>query len=283
LLLAVAEPVLGLAAEDAAEPKDVRAVEAYLAKRFPQMQWQRGPVRVKDAAVATAYPDSRFYYVFSPQYPVARANQVSAMLRIDRQGTVTQVAAPADYGEGLMKIAGAADAKTAAAAVMSLTFGPFGPVSVTADEVQVKAEGNGWVCTVMKGKAGGGRGAATEFRVAFDGDGKCTAAGHRFKGPLPICIGAMFWGVDAPRADARIGHEIGGALEVASVEPDSIAARAGLRPGDILVSFAGGPLPRGDTIQRMRQIVYPLKQQGGVARPVKVLRGGEVADLTLRW
>jgi hypothetical protein len=33
----------------------------------------------------------------------------------------------------------------------------------------------------------------------------------------------------------------------------------------------------------MRQIVYPLKEQGNVARPVKVLRCGEVVELTLRW
>jgi hypothetical protein len=283
LLLAVRLAHGAMAKDAAAEKRELEAVESFLANKFLGMQWQRGPIHIKGAAVATAYPESRFYYVFSSQYPVARANQLSAMLRVDREGNVTHVATPNAYSNGLMKITGIEDAKTAAAAVMSLTFGPFGPVAVAADEVEVKADGKGWVCTAAKGKAGGMHAQATTFRVVFDGNGKCTAASHQFKGPLPICVGALFRVVDVSQPGACIGHGIGVALQVASVEPDSIAARAGLQPDDILISFAGRPLPSGDAIQQMRQIVYPLKEQGNVARPVKVLRCGEVVELTLRW
>jgi len=271
------------AADDGtAHQKDIEAVKKFLAAKYPGMTWGRGPARMQDAAIDAAYLDVRFYYVFSPQYPVARAGQVSAMMRLEKDGKVTQVSAPQDYSAGLMKIGNADDAKTAAAAVMSLTFGPFGPVPVEAKEVDARADGKGWTCTAAQG-AGGPRGRGTTFRVVFDANGRCTEATHKYSGPLPICIGGLFRPVAAPSGIAGLAHEIGGALEVDSVDKDSIAERAGLKPGDLIVSFGGRPLPSRDVIQQMRQVVYALKQQGNVSRAIRVVRDGELVDLTLRW
>lgn len=267
----------GAAADEEAkpDPRDVKRVEEFLSANV-QGKWQTGPTRLENKSVTVAYPDSRFYFVFSGMYPIARADQISAMLRLDKEGKVTQLKTPGDYNTGLMKIAKEDDAKTAAAAIMSLTFGPFGPVPVAADDVQVGHEGKGWVCTAGQPKG-------NKYRVVFDQDGKCTEAEHGYGGPLPICIGGMFQPVSLTRDNPGLGHDLGGALEVASVESDSIAARAGLSPGDIIVSFANRPLPAGDVIQAMRQIVYPLKQQGGVTRPIKVLRGRQLLEMTLAW
>jgi membrane-associated protease RseP (regulator of RpoE activity) len=165
---------------------------------------------------------------------------------------------------------------------MSLTFGPFGPVAVAAKEVDAKPDGNAWTCTVAQG-AGGPRGRGTTFRVVFDAHGRCSEATHKYNGPLPICIGGLFRPVATPSGMAGLGHDISGILEVDSVDKNSIAERAGLKSGDLIVSFDGRPLPSRDVIQQMRQVVYVLKQQGNVARSIRVVRNGELVDLTLRW
>jgi hypothetical protein len=237
---------------------------------------------MRGEAIDAAYSNARFYYVFSPQYPIARAGQVSAMVRIDKDGKVAQLSAPQDYSAGLMTISDARDARTAAAAIMSLTFGPFGPMPVDAKEVEAKPDGKGWSCTARAGKVGP-RGQPHVFRVSFDANGRCTEATHKFTGPLPICIGGLFIPVTVPSGVAGLAYKIGGGLETVSVESGSIADRAGLRCGDIIVSFGGLPLPRHDVIQEMRQKVYPLKQQGNVLRPIDILRDGETIQLTLRW
>jgi hypothetical protein len=257
------------------EDQDIEAVKKFLGEKSPGDTWQRGPTRWRNGAINTAYPTSRFYYVFSPQYPVARAGQISTMVRIDRDGTLARVdaAQPDSFNAGLTKL----DRKElAAAAIMSLTFGPFGPVAVAPGDVRVMLKaGKGKSCSATVG--------SNTFEVDFDGEGRCTSAVHRYRGPLPICLGGLFLPVTVPQEVPGIGHRVEGALEVVSTEPGSIAQRAGLRPGDIMVSFAGRPLPGEDTIQQMRQIVYPLKQEGGAARPVKVLRDGRVLELTVRW
>lgn len=64
-----------------------------------------------------------------------------------------------------------------------------------------------------------------------------------------------------------------GAL-VVSVEPDSPAARAGLRPGDILVSAAGEP------VQETRGLAAAVaKVKPGSTLTITVLRGGRSTEL----
>jgi hypothetical protein len=77
--------------------------------------------------------------------------------------------------------------------------------------------------------------------------------------------------------------KIGGALGTAAVELDSIADRAGIRRGDIILSFGGLPLRRHDVIQEMPKRAYPLKQPGHVARSIDIRREGKTVQLTLRW
>lgn len=255
--------------------KDIEAVKKFLFEKHPGARWQRGPTRAETADINKAFPGSRFYFVFSPQYPIGRVGFLTVMVRIDKAGNVTEITAPQDYGAGLKRIRNASDAKIAGAAIMSLTFGPFGPVPVSAAQVATKARGKGWLLTAAVNRS--------VFRVRIEAGGTVTEAAHHYTGPLPICIGGLFDPANVPGGIEGLGHRIGGALRVASVEPDSIAARAGLEQGDVIVSFDHRPLPTHDTIQQMRQIVYPLKQQGQTQRAIGVLRDGRLIELTLRW
>jgi len=47
------------------------------------------------------------------------------------------------------------------------------------------------------------------------------------------------------------GLAASGGVTVTAVEPDSPAAKAGLRPGDIVVAFGGSPIAGIDDLQRM--------------------------------
>ena len=66
------------------------------------------------------------------------------MMRVEDEGKVAEVAGAAAMNEGLMKVAGTDDATIAGAAIMSLTFGPSGPVAISAGDVRVARQGGGW-------------------------------------------------------------------------------------------------------------------------------------------
>lgn len=257
------------------EKSDVVAVKKFLNTAFPKKKWIRGPERLRNEAIDSAYTQVRFYFVFSPEYPLARPDQITRMLRIDSDNNISIVEKTADYNVGLMKISSEKDAKTAAAAIMSLTVAPFGPVPVKASDVVVVQKDHDWNCKVKKRQG--------QWKVSFDKAGKCTAATYRHLGPLPICIGGLFRPVSVPEGIDRLTHSAGVALLVKSVEPSRVAARAGLVPGDIIVSFDNKPLPAENTIQRMRQVVYKLKQQGNVQRQIQIVRDRQVIEKTLCW
>ena len=131
LALSICPPAM---AADNGEGNDMTAVKEYLATQYRGKTWEQGPARLRNGAIDTAYPDWRFYYVFSSQQPAPRVGWISVVLRIGREGRVTEVSGAGSANKGLMKIRGGPDAKIAAAAVMSLSFGPFGPVLVSSDE-----------------------------------------------------------------------------------------------------------------------------------------------------
>ena len=66
-------------------------------------------------------------------------------------GTVAAVAGAESMNQGLMKVAGTADATTAGAAIMSLTFGPAGPMAIPPGDVRVARLGGGWYCLATPG------------------------------------------------------------------------------------------------------------------------------------
>ena len=65
-------------------------------------------------------------------------------------------------------------------------------------------------------------------------------------------IGIAGQTAEVPRRLSRYhGLAASGGVTVTAVEPDSPAARAGLRPGDIVVAFGGSPVAGIDDLQRM--------------------------------
>ena len=151
------------------------AVKRFLATRYPDKTWAQGPARMENAAINRAYRDARFYYVASSQDQIDRQGMISVMMRVDRNGQVREVSGPTAMNDGLMRIGNAADARIAAAAIMSLTFGPLGPVSISAAEVPVAPNNGGWYCLATPGPSG----AKTQsLFVVFDAGGHCVRVSH---------------------------------------------------------------------------------------------------------
>ena len=63
---------------------------------------------------------------------------------------------------------------------------------------------------------------------------------------------------------------------VLSVEPHSPAQRAGVRPGDVLVGYAGRPVAGIDDLHRLL-----VEAQVGRAAPLQVIRSGEILTLEI--
>ena len=69
--------LLAACVSSAAEPdqaaKDLAAVKKFLAASFGKT-WQQGPTAMQNGALDKAFPDVRFYYVFSSQDRSPRRN-----------------------------------------------------------------------------------------------------------------------------------------------------------------------------------------------------------------
>lgn len=81
--------------------------------------------------------------------------------------------------------------------------------------------------------------------------------------------------VDLPRRFVRyhrLEHETG--VLVASVEPNSPAAKAGVQEGDVLVDFDGSPIAHVDDLHRLL-----LAERVGVRAPLTVVRRGDRVTL----
>jgi hypothetical protein len=177
--------------------QDLDAFRGYLKKEHPNKKWQQGPTRLDSAALRTAYGERRFYYVYSspPLPPGAniksvqeayrrraediRKNYLALTVRIDAKGQVVPVKQPQDYNDGLMKVASDADARTAAAAILSLhQCAHVAPAAVDPRIIVVAKSEKGWSCRAN----GKGRFRGT---VTLDAAGKCTGVSKSYAGPYP--------------------------------------------------------------------------------------------------
>jgi hypothetical protein len=176
---------------------DLASFQGYLEKNYAGKKWQAGPAHIDGEAVRAAYGGRRFYYVFSspPLPPGANVpalqeayrrnladfqkNFISLTVAIGAEDKVVPFKEPADFNQGLMKVAGDDDAATAAAAILSL-YGSdrVGPGAVAAKDVKVTKNDKGWSCQVQKLNAFQGT-------VSFNAEGKCTSVSKLYAGPLP--------------------------------------------------------------------------------------------------
>ncbi len=90
-------------------------------------------------------------------------------------------------------------------------------------------------------------------------------------------IGVAGQSVRVPKAIARKQHlAVASGVAVASIEPASPAARAGLREGDVIVAYGGTAVTAVDDLQRVL-----TDEQVGKPAPVTILREWERRDLVV--
>lgn len=183
--------------DEAQTKADLAAFRAYLAKNFPGKKWQTGPTLLQSEELGKAYGKQRFYYVYtSPPFPPGanlrelieryqrameeyQKNAISLTVSFAEDGTLTALRKPEDFARGLLPVTADAEAKVAAAALLSL-YGheKVGPVAISAQEVRVTRSKQGWTCTVNRPNAFTGT-------VGFDAEGRLIQIAKNFTGPLP--------------------------------------------------------------------------------------------------
>ena len=90
-------------------------------------------------------------------------------------------------------------------------------------------------------------------------------------------IGVAGQSVRVPRAIAREQHlTVDAGVAVASVEPASPAAQAGLREGDVIIAFGDTAVKAVDDLQRVL-----TDEQVGVPAPITILREWQRRELTV--
>ncbi|MCR4267635.1 DegQ family serine endoprotease [Nitratireductor sp. ZSWI3] len=89
-------------------------------------------------------------------------------------------------------------------------------------------------------------------------------------------FGASFDPVTPPVAEALGMKRPAGAL-VREVAPDSPAARAGLKPGDVVTAMDGADIQHPDALE-YRLVTHPLDEDG----VIRILRDGDSRDVTIR-
>lgn len=110
-------------------------------------------------------------------------------------------------------------------------------------------------------------------------DPPAPAAGNRPQGKrLGVTLGSDLTDEEAKAAGLA---DTAGGVRVESVQAGSVAEKAGLKEGDVIVEFAGSKMPRTDGQQAVRDALQKVKDGEPVV--LKVLRGKETVELKAVW
>lgn len=188
----------GIARTQDPSKDEIALLKQYLEKNHKGKKWGVGPARLDSKEIQKAYPNQRFYYVFTamplpPGAPLPEAIErhrkameeyqktaLSLTVVIDQNGIRPLTSKVEDLSKGLIAVKTDDDAKTVAAAVISIcpeTGLTFGPSTLTSDMVQVQKSDKGWTCEGRKQFVSG--------QSVFDADGKLKSAGRSSHVPLP--------------------------------------------------------------------------------------------------
>lgn len=176
------------AAPEGGNEAAARAVLDYIRAQHLDDRWQSDPTPLDSAELRTTYPGLRFFFTFKPtplppgaplpdalaRYEQARddfrRNSLRLTVAVDAAGKAWPMTTAADSNHGMQPVRTDAEAKVAAAAILSLMGDDHvRPGAISAQDVVVVSGGDGWTCNVDQ-KPRGVRG-----QVKFDRDGKCIA------------------------------------------------------------------------------------------------------------
>ena len=179
-------------------PTDVARFHEALAEKGMSDKWEGDPIPLASEELRAAYPGVKFLYTFKsaplpPGAPMPEliASHQRAMeayekkslritIGINDKGFARAFKTPADFNVGLRPITTDAEAKMAAAAILSLIdVDEIGPSALSAEEVSVTKSSEGWTCRVaqVKGVIG---------MVTFDQKGHCISATKSLNYSVPV-------------------------------------------------------------------------------------------------
>lgn len=179
---------------------DNAAFRTYLAEHGLADRWQGEPARVDTPEIRAAFRGMRFYYTFKnpPLPPGAHTAELIAAydramdeyrhqslritVGIDQQGRVHAFRAAEDFNHGLLAVKTDDDARTAAAAILSLMgTQEASPGAISANEINVTNSATGWTCRLSQQRRG------IQGSVNFDRAGRCVSAAKslNYSRPLP--------------------------------------------------------------------------------------------------
>lgn len=192
VILLISVIVLGTAVPAFSADRDATAftsIRNYLNATGLNARWQDGDLmRIDSAELRAAYPNRQFYFTFKAaplppgavlpdliaRYKAQVAEYQKHSLRLtfalDASQNVVPVEKADDFNLGLMPVKSDADAKIAAAAILSLIGDDqVHPEAIGANEVTVTRTNSGWTCQVSRTRGFDGA-------VVLDSRGKVVGA-----------------------------------------------------------------------------------------------------------
>lgn len=108
----------------------------------------------------------------------------------------------------------------------------------------------------------------------------------RWKPPARGPVAGKRLGIDGEDIDDAAARELElpdeqGGIRVTLVAQESVAEKAGLKEGDVIIEFAGEKLPRKGAMARLRELIQKAKFDVDV--PIVILRGRERQTVKAQW
>ncbi|MDQ6808571.1 MAG: hypothetical protein M3Z64_03985 [Verrucomicrobiota bacterium] len=183
----------------AANPADGPIFHRYLAAKGLAARWTGEATPITSAEIRAAYPTLRFYYTFkhppappgAPMPDLLEAHQraienyqqhsLRLTVGIDEGEHVYPFRSPEDFNVGSRPVKSDEDARTAAAAILSLMgTEQVSPGVISAQEVSATKSEAGWRCQISQKPQG------VQGEVTFDLAGRCTSANKSLNYSRPI-------------------------------------------------------------------------------------------------
>ena len=180
-------------------PEDASIFHTYLIENGLAGRWAGDAIPLTSDEIRSTYPGLRFYFTFKspPPPPGAPLPEVIAAherameeyqqhslritIGIDERGHVHPLRTPEDFNVGLQPVKSNEEARTAAAAILSLLGAEqASPGALSAKDVSVAHSEGGWSCHLSQKPQG------IQGTVTFDAAGRCLSASKSLNYTRPV-------------------------------------------------------------------------------------------------